>query len=173
CATGWFSSSVLGSLRFCVAVRFLSVYPMAGAEALLKSASERFEKSKRMQIYTKELRLEEEIQQVNAELVDREDKEELNDDDDEDEEEEIDDDNVEEEVDPYEAGEDENFAPQPCSYMGNENISKNYLQELFGSFPSSEVGGGHGLQDADNSDGEYQIYEQYGDGNYSNEDDDY
>ncbi|XP_028068226.1 general transcription factor 3C polypeptide 5-like isoform X3 [Camellia sinensis] len=177
CATGWFSSSVLGSLRFCVAVRFLSVYPMAGAEALLKSASERFEKSKRMQIYTKELRLEEEIQQVNAELVDREDKEELNDDDDEDEEEEIDDDNVEEEVDPYEvfhlACEDENFAPQPCSYMGNENISKNYLQELFGSFPSGEVGGGHRLQDADNSDGEYQIYEQYSDGNYSNEDDDY
>ncbi|CAL5375246.1 unnamed protein product [Camellia sinensis] len=173
CATGWFSSSVLGSLRFCVAVRFLSVYPMAGAEALLKSASERFEKSKRMQIYTKELRLEEEIRQVNAELVDREDKEELNDDDDEDEEEEIDDDNVEEEVDPYEACEDENFAPQPCSYMGNENISKNYLQELFGSFPSGEVGGGHRLQDADNSDGEYQIYEQYSDGNYSNEDDDY
>lgn len=51
-----------------------------------------------------------------------------------------------------------------------ENISKNYLQELFGSFPFSEAGGFE-LPGAANSDEEYQIYEQYSDGNYSGDDD--
>ncbi|KAA8525620.1 hypothetical protein F0562_007498 [Nyssa sinensis] len=50
-ATGWFSSRVLDSFRLRVAVRFLSVYPNTGAEALLRSATERFEKSKKIQIY--------------------------------------------------------------------------------------------------------------------------
>ncbi|KAL6952882.1 hypothetical protein U1Q18_044076, partial [Sarracenia purpurea var. burkii] len=67
------------------------------------------------------------------------------------------------------AGEDVNFAPQPCSYIDNDNISKNYLQELFGSFPFGEVSG-DGLQNVDNSDGEYEIYEQYSDDNDSDED---
>lgn len=57
---------MLDSLRLCITVRFLSVYPKDGAESLLKSASERFNKSKRMQIYTKDKRLDEEIQQANA-----------------------------------------------------------------------------------------------------------
>ncbi|PSS35759.1 General transcription factor 3C polypeptide like [Actinidia chinensis var. chinensis] len=170
CTTGWFSSSVLDSLRFCIAVKFLSVYPEAGAESLLKTASERFKKSIKMQIYAKDSRPDEEVQQVNAEPVGKEDKEEL--DDDGDDEDEIDDDNVEEELDPHEefhaAGEDVNFAPQPSSYTDNDNISKNYLQELFGSFPFGEVGG-HGVEDAE--DGEYHIYEQYSDGNYSDDDD--
>ncbi|XP_058184245.1 uncharacterized protein LOC131301813 isoform X2 [Rhododendron vialii] len=177
CATGWFPSSVLDSLRLCITVRFLSVYPKAGAESLLKSASERFNKSKRMQIYTKDKRLDEEIQQANAaaELVGNEDKEELDDDgEDEDEEVEIDDDKDEEELDTNEAfhlaGEDINFAPKACSYIDNDNISKNYLQELFGSFPFGGVDG-HGLQDADNSDGEYPIYEQFSEGNFSDDDD--
>ncbi|KAF7132871.1 hypothetical protein RHSIM_Rhsim09G0003800 [Rhododendron simsii] len=121
CATGWFPSSVLDSLRLCITVRFLSVYPKAGAESLLKSASERFNKSKRTQIYTKDKRLDEEIQQANAAI-------------------------------------------------DNDNISKNYLQELFGSFPFGGVDG-HGLQDADNSDGEYPIYEQFSEGNFSDDDD--
>lgn len=47
---------MLNSLRLCVAVRFLSVYPKAGAENLLKSVSERFEKSKRMHNQTTNLR---------------------------------------------------------------------------------------------------------------------
>uniref|UniRef100_A0A5B7B3E5 General transcription factor 3C polypeptide 5-like n=1 Tax=Davidia involucrata TaxID=16924 RepID=A0A5B7B3E5_DAVIN len=117
CATGWFSSRVLDILRLRVAVRFLSVYPNTGVEALLRSASERFEKSKKIQICMKDLRLDEEgQQQVNRELVGNEDKEDLNDDDDEDE---IEDDDVEEELDAYEAldlaGDDGDFSPQPRS----------------------------------------------------------
>ncbi|XP_052173802.1 uncharacterized protein LOC127789077 [Diospyros lotus] len=155
CATGWFSPNVLYRLRLRVSMRFLSVYPRTGAESMLRSASERFEKSKRMPIYNKDSRLDEEAQQVNAELLNNDDKE-LNDDE-EDEEDEMDDDNVEEELDPYEDGEDVSFDQQPCSYSGN--MSKMYLQELFGSFPSSGLCGDRS-QDADNSDGEYQIYEQ-------------
>lgn len=53
CATGWFSARMLDTLRLCVAVRFLSIYPEAGAKSLLKSISERFEKSKKMLILAK------------------------------------------------------------------------------------------------------------------------
>ncbi|XP_057954994.1 uncharacterized protein LOC131148996 isoform X2 [Malania oleifera] len=56
-ATGWFSYRVLDSLRLCVAVRFLSVYPETGAEDLLKSTSDHFEKSKRMHFHKNDLKL--------------------------------------------------------------------------------------------------------------------
>ncbi|KAM7515514.1 hypothetical protein LguiA_005097 [Lonicera macranthoides] len=52
-AAGWFSTRVLDTLRLCVAVRFLSIYPEADAKSLLKPTSERFEKSKKMQIFAK------------------------------------------------------------------------------------------------------------------------
>ena len=42
------------------------MYPEAGAESLLKTASERFKKSNKMQIYAKDSRPDEEFQQVNA-----------------------------------------------------------------------------------------------------------
>lgn len=53
-ATGWFTPHVLEIFRLCVAVRFLSVYPNAGAESFLKSASSRLEKSKRAVTVVKE-----------------------------------------------------------------------------------------------------------------------
>lgn len=52
----------------------------------------------------------------------------------------------------------------------HENISKDYLQELFGSFPFGSAGGGE-TQDSDPYDGGYQIYEQYSDGNFSDDED--
>lgn len=51
-----------------------------------------------------------------------------------------------------------------------ENISRDYLQGLFGSFSFTKAGGGE-VQDADTSDGEYQIYEQDSLGEYSDDDD--
>lgn len=47
-----------------------------------------------------------------------------------------------------------------------ENISRAYLQDLFGSFPSAEAHGEE-AQNEDGSDGEYQIYEQDSDNSYS------
>ncbi|KAL2507180.1 Transcription factor IIIC [Forsythia ovata] len=178
-ATGWFSSRVTDSLRLCVAVRFLSVYPKDGAESLLRSVSNRFEKSKRMHIYMKDTRVDEEGKQPNK-VLDNESKE-PNDDgeDEEDEDDENEDDNLGEEMDadePYDlVSQERNFSLQPCTYAENENVSRVYLQELFGSFP---FGVDHPQEDADDvadahlTAGEYQIYDQYSDDNHS-EDDDY
>lgn len=55
--------------------------------------------------------------------------------------------------------------PICCEDINQENISKNYLQDLFGSFPHNG-----GNQDAENSEGEYHIYDQYSDGNESDDD---
>lgn len=44
------------------------------------------------------------------------------------------------------------------------------MQELFGSFPSSEAGGdAEKIQNAETSDEEYQIFEQDSEGNLSDE----
>lgn len=51
--------------------------------------------------------------------------------------------------------------------MNIENISRTHLQELFGSFPSSEYDGDKAQDNA--SDEEYQIYEQDSDDNCSDE----
>uniref|UniRef100_A0A803KTX3 Transcription factor IIIC subunit 5 HTH domain-containing protein n=1 Tax=Chenopodium quinoa TaxID=63459 RepID=A0A803KTX3_CHEQI len=56
CSTGWYTSYVLDSLRLGVAVRFLSVYPLDGAESLLKRVSEKFEKSKKMRYQANNLK---------------------------------------------------------------------------------------------------------------------
>ncbi|XP_047311092.1 general transcription factor 3C polypeptide 5-like isoform X3 [Impatiens glandulifera] len=188
-ATGWFSASSMKLLRLKIAVRFLSVYPKAGAESLLKFKSDHFAKSKRRQIHVKG-RVSGEGQKIsNTEVVDNGDKEEANeeeeddgdddDDEEEEEEEEVDFDNVEDGLDPYEElnlADRINHATQQGNshVVDNESISRNYLQELFGSFPpSSDLGNsGLNLQAGDNSDEEYQIYEpdEDDDGNYSDDD---
>ncbi|GFQ00991.1 general transcription factor 3c polypeptide 5 [Phtheirospermum japonicum] len=55
--TGWFSAHFIDTLRLRVAQRFLSVYPEAGAESLLKTVSKRFEKSKRPQMNKTDLKV--------------------------------------------------------------------------------------------------------------------
>ncbi|KAL0345957.1 UNVERIFIED_CONTAM: hypothetical protein Sradi_4427000, partial [Sesamum radiatum] len=172
--TGWFSSHVIDCLRLRVAQRFLSVYPESGAESLLKSVSHRFEKSKRMQLTVKDLKVHSEDKQADKEVLESEDKE-TNDEVEyeEDEEDEIEDDNLGDDVDADEAldlvDDDRNF-PLQDSYTDNENISKDYLQDLFGSFPFGAAGGDE-MQDTDLQDDGYQIYEQYSDGDYSDDED--
>ncbi|XP_021774749.1 general transcription factor 3C polypeptide 5-like isoform X2 [Chenopodium quinoa] len=167
CSTGWYTSYVLDSLRLGVAVRFLSVYPLDGAESLLKRVSEKFEKSKKMRYQVNNLKPGEEGElQANPGDEDKGD----DDDDDDDEDNEIEDEDGEEELDindtVYLDGDDADFTLQSDSYLGAENISRNYLQELFESFPST----GASNQQLDGADvGEYQIYEQDSDGNYSDD----
>ncbi|XVF10125.1 hypothetical protein REPUB_Repub07fG0156000 [Reevesia pubescens] len=168
--TGWFSESMLDCLRLRVAVRFLSVYPETGAESILKSYSDEFEKLKKSCIYKDVINThQEEHQQTNR---GDEDKERPKSSDNEEDEIEADD---EEELDLYETlnlgGEDDEIFLQPDTYIDMENNSRTYLQELFGSFPST-VHGADAIQAADTSDGEYQIYEQFSDDNYSDDDDD-
>lgn len=167
-ATGWFLSRVIDRLRLCVAVRFLSVYPKDGAESLLRSVSNRFEKSKRIHIYMKDKRVDEEGQKPDKEVMDNESKE--PNEDGEDEEDENEDDNLGEDMDadePFDlVSHQRNFSLPPCTYTENENVSRDYLQDLFGSFP---FGVDHQEEDDDAhlTAGEYQIYEQYSDDNYS------
>lgn len=178
-ATGWFPPHILAILRKRVAVRFLSVYPHPGAESLLKSAVSRFEKLKRASIMIKEkIGDEEEHQRVNKDEVHMEEKEISDDEDEDDDDDAVDDDEVDEdseeeiadeELDTYEGlhmgGDGTNFVPEP-SYINQENMSKNYLQELFGSFPYN----GGSQENAENSDGEYHIFDHDSDGNISNDD---
>lgn len=171
CGTGWFSPSVLNSLRRCVAKRFISVFPEPGAESVLRSACSRFEKSKKMRVIIKEPRLEDIEETLTTDYVNPEEKE--PNDDEENEEDEIDNDNMDDDImdddnlaedmdDPYDtmdlAGDEGNFPPQHDAYPDTENVSINHLQDLFGGFLGA------------NSDEEYQIYDQYSDGNGSDED---
>ncbi|KAK3204529.1 hypothetical protein Dsin_018575 [Dipteronia sinensis] len=163
--TGWFSESMFDAIRKCMEVRFMSVYPGTGAEKLLKTASDAFEKLKKECIYKDALQPDQEEHQEFNKGDDDKEKPEIVDDDEEDK---IEVDEAEEESDADEAldpvAEDE-VSMQSHSYMDLENNSRTYLQELFDSFPSSEVGTAK-MQDDEISDGEYQIFEQDSDGSY-------
>ncbi|KAL3630319.1 hypothetical protein CASFOL_023303 [Castilleja foliolosa] len=176
--TGWFSAQLIDTLRLRVAQRFLSVYPESGAESLLKTVSKRFEKSKRSHLNKTDLKVREE-KQADKEVLETKEKE-TNDDVEyeQDEEDEMEDDILEEDVgadeelDPVDQDKDRNSSLPDSYIIDHENISKDYLQDLFGSFPLGVTGGGE-MQDADPDEGGYQIYEQYSDDNYSDDDDDY
>lgn len=179
--TGWFSSHVLAAIRRRVEVRFLSVFPGTGAQKLLKNASESFEKLKRICIYKDTLKPDqEENLQINKGDGDNREKPEAVDDEedrievDDEEEDRIEVDAGEEESDANETldmvGEDDEISLQSHSYLGLESNSRTYLQELFGSFSSTDVDVDK-IQDNGISDGEYQIYEQDSDDSYSGDDD--
>ncbi|KAI3795354.1 hypothetical protein L1987_38006 [Smallanthus sonchifolius] len=138
-ATGWFPPHILDIFRFRLAVRFLAVYPNPGAESFLKSASIRFEKSKRTINAIKEKTVNKDEVQIEKEMSNDED-DEMEDD--------IEDENADDDFNPY------------------EGLDMMYLQELFGSFPNNG-GRSNELLDAENSDGEYHIF----DGSNSEDDD--
>lgn len=52
--SGWFASQVLDILRLRVSQRFLSVYPEGGAQSLLRSVTNRFEKLKILHLTMKD-----------------------------------------------------------------------------------------------------------------------
>ncbi|KAK8583523.1 hypothetical protein V6N13_108876 [Hibiscus sabdariffa] len=147
--TGWFSECVLDCLRLRVAVRFLSKYPEAGAESILKSYSDEFEKLKRSCMYKDVFNSHQEEHQTNK---DDEDKERPRSSDNEEDEVEADDEE-EEELDVYETlnlgDEDDEISLHPDAYLDMENNSRSYLQELFGSFPSTVSGAADALEAAD------------------------
>ncbi|KAL1553844.1 general transcription factor 3C polypeptide 5-like [Salvia divinorum] len=175
--TGWFTSQILDILRLRVALRFLSVYPETGAQSLLRSVTNRFERLKILHLTMKDKK----AKQADKEVVEAEDMEtndevevevEVEVEDEDDEEDEMEDENLGEDVDIDEvldmADPDRDFF-LPDTYIENDNISKDYLQDLFGSFPFGSAGGNE-MQD-DPYDEEYQIYDQGSDGNFSNDED--
>ncbi|XP_031272616.1 general transcription factor 3C polypeptide 5-like [Pistacia vera] len=186
--TGWFSRHVLALIRKRVEVRFLSVYPEPGAGNLLKTASDRFAKLKKISFLSHTLKPDQKgHQHVNKGDKDKEKCEILGDEnedrieevededrieEDEEEEDRIEVDNSEDESDAEAldlVNEEEEIPFQSHSYADWGNNSKLYLQELFGSFPSGEFGGDN-KQDDNASDGEFQTYEPDSDGGYSDDD---
>lgn len=175
-ATGWFSFHTVDCLRRCIDVRFMSVCPHPRAESLLNSMSARFEKAKRNHNFVKVARSEEQ-EKVNKETENNEVNEQAENhevdepDDLEDYDEEFEDDNVEEEMDAYESLDLEgDVSLHDDPHTNHDNVSRDYLQELFGNFPSCTTGVDE-VED-DQSIGEYQIFDQYNDDSYS-EDEDY
>ncbi|XP_057806849.1 uncharacterized protein LOC131021609 isoform X1 [Salvia miltiorrhiza] len=171
--TGWFASQMLDILRLRVAQRFLSVYPEGGAQSLLRSVTNRFEKLKILHLTMKDKK----AKQADKEVLETEDKEtndeaEVEVEDEEDEEDEMEDENLGEDVDIDEALDmvdlERDFS-LPDTYIENDNISKDYLQDLFGSFPFGSAGANE-MQD-DPYDEEYQIYDQDSDDDFSNNED--
>ncbi|XP_042003092.1 general transcription factor 3C polypeptide 5-like [Salvia splendens] len=171
--TGWFTSQILDILRLRVALRFLSVYPETGAQSLLRSVTNRFERLKILHLTMKDKKAKEADKDV-LETKDKEtnDEVEVEVEDEDDEEDEMEDENLGEDVDIDEvldmADPDRDFF-LPDIHIENDNISKDYLQDLFGSFPFGSAGGNE-MQD-DPYDEEYQIYDQDSDGNLSNDED--
>lgn len=175
-ATGWFSFHTVDCLRRCIDVRFMSVCPHPRAESLLNSMSARFEKAKRNHNFVKVARSEEQ-EKVNKETENNEvdelaENHEVDEPDDlEDYEDEFEDDNVEEEMDAYESLDLEgDVSLHDDPHTNHDNVSRDYLQELFGNFPSCTTGVDD--EQDDQSIGEYQIFDQYNDDSYS-EDEDY
>ncbi|XP_047938581.1 general transcription factor 3C polypeptide 5 [Salvia hispanica] len=173
--TGWFTSQILDILRLRVALRFLSVYPETGAQSLLRSVTNRFERLKILHLTM----MDKKAKEADKEVLETKDKEtndevevEVEVEDEDDEEDEMEDENLGEDVDIDEvldmADPDRDFF-LPDTYIENDNISKDYLQDLFGSFPFGSAGGNE-MQD-DPYDEEYQIYDQDSDGNLSNDED--
>uniref|UniRef100_A0A7C9A3I2 Transcription factor IIIC subunit 5 HTH domain-containing protein n=1 Tax=Opuntia streptacantha TaxID=393608 RepID=A0A7C9A3I2_OPUST len=177
-STGWFKKEVLDSLRAHVTLRLMSVHSDDAAENSLRSLSKKFKKSKKMRYHVNLKAGDENESQFNQELpgeenkAEEEEEEEENESEDEegeeeDEESDSEDEEGEEELnmdDPaYLGGEDADFPLQSHSYLGGEKFTRDYLQDLFQSFPSAD---GTHIQGHDaGSDGEYQIYEQGSDDN--------
>ncbi|CAH9120865.1 unnamed protein product [Cuscuta epithymum] len=160
CQTGWFPSNVLECLRLRVSIRFVSVYPNPGVEQLLKKLSARFERSKRTPSHV--IRDEEKEQEdVDQDMENNEGNEDADGDEGEVEEDSKHEFEVHDMVEP-----EGNISSQHGLY--NDSISRTYLQELFGNFPCTD--GMPEVQD-DQTDGEYQIYDQFGDEDYSEADD--
>nr|XP_043607063.1 general transcription factor 3C polypeptide 5-like isoform X2 [Erigeron canadensis] len=167
--TGWFPPHIHEMFRLHIKMKFLSVHPSPEAASLVKKIISSFEKLKRTRTTVQEHIVTQDKHRVNEDEVNIEENESNNDEDDGATDDEAEDDMEDEEFDAYEGLDDmerdmANFIPEP-SYINQDNISKNYLQELFGSFPNNG-----GSQDAENSDGEYQIYDQDSDDNDSEDD---
>ncbi|KAL2348666.1 hypothetical protein Fmac_002666 [Flemingia macrophylla] len=161
-ANGWFSQHVINCIRQRLMVRFLLIFPKPGAENLLRAATSRFEKLKR-ECIRNVMKLDGvESQQVNLGL---EENEELDNAEDEEEAAEGNDSEEEWEEELDLVADDE--MPLPSSDISMGNISRNHLQELFGSFHPNEVDGDQVL--ANGSDEEYHIYEEDSEDNYSDE----
>lgn len=155
--SGWFSLRILNCIRQRIMMRFLSVFPTAGAEALLRAASESFEKLRRED--RKDCsKVSGGEREANAAVI-NDDKLDANYAEEDEEDDGLGVESGDEELGAYDdldmVGDDDEISLQSHSYLNMDDVSRTHLQELFGSFED-----GQKIDDGDDSEEEYQIYEQ-------------
>uniref|UniRef100_A0ACD5UQC3 Uncharacterized protein n=2 Tax=Avena sativa TaxID=4498 RepID=A0ACD5UQC3_AVESA len=166
-STGWFSKPMIETLRLQLSIRFLSLCPIEDAKNILRTNHERIERMKKQEAISRSEKLKERKdvdEEAPGKHAGSEDQVDTNNSDSE----AVDDDEEEdkEESDGYDSpsmAEDVPDFTLHGSYALGEGLSTGYLEEVLRSFPLNEDGRdklGDGLNNAELSDGEFEIFEQ-------------
>ncbi|KAM0911799.1 hypothetical protein ACQ4PT_013224 [Festuca glaucescens] len=162
-STGWFSQPMIETLRLQLSIRFLSLCPNEDAKNILRTNHERIERTKKQEVFCRSGKLkerkdvDEEAPGIHARSEDQVD---TNNSDSED------DDEDKEESDGYDSpsmAEDVPDFTLHGSYTLGEGLSTGYLEEVLRNFPLNEHGQdklGDARNNAEASDGEFEIFEQ-------------
>lgn len=167
CSAGWFSKPMIETLRLQLSIRFLSLCPNEDAKNILRTNHERIERAKKQEVFCRSGKLKERKdvdEEAPGKHAGSEDQVDTNNSDSED----VDDDEEEdkEESDGYDSpsmAEDVPDCTLHGSYALGEGLSTGYLEEVLRSFPLNEDGQdklGGALDNAEASDGEFEIFEQ-------------
>lgn len=166
-STGWFSKPMIRTLRLQLSIRFLSLCPSEDAKNILRSNHEAIERTKKQEAVCRSEQLKERKdfdEEAPGKHAGSEDQLDTNNSDSED----VDDDEEEdkEESDGYDSpsmAEDVPDFTLQDSYTLGEGLSTGYLEEVLRSFPLNRDGQdkvGDALNNAEASDGEFEIFEQ-------------
>ncbi|KAJ1260819.1 hypothetical protein BS78_10G261500 [Paspalum vaginatum] len=163
--TGWFSKPMIKTLRLQLSIRFLSLLPNEEAKSLLRDAHELIERSKKQEALwiSERSKGDKDVdEEAPATHTETEEQAGPNNSDSED----VDDEEEEEELDGYDSppmAEDVRDFTLGDSCTFGEGFSNGYLEEVLRSFPLQEDGQNKSCDapnNADASDGEFEIFEQ-------------
>ncbi|KAM0911798.1 hypothetical protein ACQ4PT_013224 [Festuca glaucescens] len=161
-STGWFSQPMIETLRLQLSIRFLSLCPNEDAKNILRTNHERIERTKKQEVFCRSGKLKErkDVDEAPGIHARSEDQVDTNNSDSED------DDEDKEESDGYDSpsmAEDVPDFTLHGSYTLGEGLSTGYLEEVLRNFPLNEHGQdklGDARNNAEASDGEFEIFEQ-------------
>ncbi|KAK3142871.1 hypothetical protein QOZ80_4BG0352970 [Eleusine coracana subsp. coracana] len=166
-STGWFSKNMIKTLRFQVAIRFFSLCPNENAKTLLRNAHELIERSKKQEALCRSEQSNEDKdvdEEAPARQTENEDEVDPNNSDSEDVDDEEEEDKDSDGYDsPPPMAEDLRDFTLDGSYTLREGFSNGYLEEVLRNFPVQGDGQNRPIDapnDAEASDGEFEIFEQ-------------
>lgn len=181
--SGWFSEHLIKTLRLQVKLRFLQVCPSESAKIVLRAVREKFEKCKKKEALIRtgqflKMNQASDMSVPAADIGSAIPENQVSDNEEE-EEEEVDEEEEEEDIFGSQAktAEDVDFSLDPTTFQTADNMANDYLQDLLSEFPFCKDGKnfnlGNEYQNAESSDGEFQIYDQDSDENSDADEDDY